>query len=377
MLASLRNSPQYTDLEIPNPGLRRYAASAHMTTLRPKGLGMRLHRATVVQATMRIGMNAAALAFAGACGPALNRAAERQRRLGLLLANRQTGGSQGEHAFFEQLRTHGWVEGETIAVERRDAAGHYERLPDLAAELARQRVDLVAVWGGTAAIRAAQQATASIPIVFAVAGDPVGEGLVARLANPGANVTGTSVVLGQVVGIKKIELLKQTLPALQRVAYLIDGDNPSFVRSSAASREAAQALGMQFMELDFRAPDQLEPVFAAARRFGAEALSVGADGFLGAQLPDVIQMAARERLPAIFSDRGAVEIGGLMSYGPSFLESYRHAADLADKILRGVKPADLPVEQPSVFELVVNVQTAQALGLRVPSAVAAQVTEWL
>jgi putative tryptophan/tyrosine transport system substrate-binding protein len=185
------------------------------------------------------------------------------------------------------------------------------------------------------------------------------------------------VVLGQVVGIKKIELLNQTLPTLQRLAFLINGNNPSFVRSVAASRAAAQAMGMQLVEMDFRAPDQLESVLAAVRGSGAEAMSVGADGFLGAQFPHILALAASEGLPAIYSDRRAVDMGGLMSYGPSFTQSYRRAADYADRILRGAKPAALPVDQASVFEFAVNVQTARSLGISFPPCVADQVTEWV
>ena len=277
-------------------------------------------------------------------------------------------------SFRDGLGELGWAEGKNIAMESRWAEGSYERLPDLAAELVRLKVDVI-VASVTQASPAAKQATATIPIVMVGVGDPLGSGLVASLAHPGGNVTGPSSMLADVSG-KQLALLRETVPDASPVAVLWNPANP--VWQAAASREtevAARALGLRLQLVEARGPDELEGAFAAMTAVRAGALFVPADIILVRHAQPIADLAARHRLPAMYGFREHVEAGGLMSYAASFAVMFRRAATFVDKILKGASPADLPVERPIEFELVINLKTAKALGLTVPPAVLAQATE--
>jgi putative ABC transport system substrate-binding protein len=237
------------------------------------------------------------------------------------------------------------------------------------------RVDVI-VSSYTPLVRAAMQATNTIPIVFAGDTDPVAGGLVASLAKPGGNVTGISLMSAQ-VGAKRVELVTQLVPGIARLAVLDDPAAPGVVLEVSSLRDAAEALGLPALDLKIGTPDDLESAFQAALRDGAGALAVPSTAFFSTQRSQIVDLAGKYRLPAIYPIREYVDEGGLMAYGTNRRDDFRHAASYVDKILRGAKPADLPVEQPTVYELVVNLKTLQALGLTIPSDVAAQVTEWI
>jgi putative ABC transport system substrate-binding protein len=271
-------------------------------------------------------------------------------------------------SFRDALRELGWVVGQNIAIESRWAEGRFEQLPDLAAELVRLKVDVI-VTVVTQASLAAKRATRTIPIVMVGVGDPLGSGLVASLARPGENVTGPSSMLADVSG-KQLALLKETVPKASPVAVLWNPANP--VWQAAALREtevAAGALGLRLQLLEARGPDVLVGAFAAMTRERAGALFVPADIIFVRHAQRIAGLAARHRLPAMYGFREHTEAGGLMSYAANFAVMFRRAAAYVDKILKGAKPADLPVEQPTKFELVINLKTAKALGLTIPQSV--------
>ena len=270
-------------------------------------------------------------------------------------------------AFRQRLRELGYVDGQNIAFEVRSAEGRAERLPDLAADLVRLKVDVI-VAGGTPAPLAAKRATTAIPIVMASAGDPVGSGLVASLARPGGNVTGLSLLVPELGG-KRLQLLKEVVPGVSRVAVLWNAANPYPVLVWRQTEAAARALGVHLQSLDVRGPDDLEGAFAAATRGRAGALITVEDPLTFGQRKRIVDFAARARLPAMYGFREFVDAGGLMSYAASLADLSRRAATYVDKILKGAKPADLPVEQPTKFELVINLKTAKALGLTIPPSV--------
>ena len=266
-------------------------------------------------------------------------------------------------AFRQRLRELGYVEGQTIALEVRYAEGRSERIPELVAELVGLKMDVL-VAGSSAAALAAKKATGTIPIVM-VAADPVGLGLVASLARPGGNVTGLSY-FNEAIVAKRVQLLKEFVPGLARVAVL---RNPTIAVHATFWQEtevAARTLGVALQPLDIRGPDDFEAAFAAATRGNAQALIAFDDALTVAYRPQIVALAASSRLPAMYGLREFPDDGGLMSYGPSFADLFRRAATYVDKILKGAKPADLPVEQPTKFELVINLKTAKALGLTVP-----------
>ena len=278
-------------------------------------------------------------------------------------------------AFRQGLRELGWVEGQNIVIDYRYAEGRVDRLPDLAAELVRLKVDLIVASAGTQAATAAKNATETIPIVMIYVRDPVGTGLIASLARPGGNVTGVSGSAGLEIVAKQLELLKETVPNVHRVAIL---SNPANAYHQLAIREvnvAAQSLGVQLQLLEARGPNEFDGAFAAMAKERVGALLVLSDAIFGSHRTRFADLAARSRLPAAFGVRDDVEAGGLMSYGPSILDSYRQAATYVDKILKGAKPADLPVEQPMKFELVLNLKTAEALGLTIPPLILFQADE--
>ena len=287
---------------------------------------------------------------------------------GILLAPLAAEAQQGGKAFRQGLRDLGYVEGQNIAIEYRWAEGRFERLPDLAAELVRLKVDVI-VSVVTQASLAAKNATRTIPIVMVAAGDPLGSGLVASLARPGGNVTGPSSMLAELAG-KELELLKETVPNVSRVAVLWNPANAVWqAQMLRATEVAARALGLQLQLLEARGPDELEGAFAAMTRERASALLVQVDVIFALHARRIADLAAKRRLPAMYGSREHVEAGGLISYAPNVPDVFRRAATYVDKILKGAKPADLPVEQPTKFELVINLKTAKALGLTIPQAV--------
>jgi putative tryptophan/tyrosine transport system substrate-binding protein len=267
-------------------------------------------------------------------------------------------------AFRQGLRDFGYVEGHNLVITYRGAEGQEERLPALAAELVGLPVEVI-VAVSPAATRAAQHATTSLPIVM-IAGDPVGAGFVASLAHPGGNITGLSLMMAELPG-KRLELLKETVPQSTRVAVLANPAFPFYQLYMNNLTVAAHALGLHLQVLEVRSAEELPPAFAAMTREGADALMVLSDpALMDNLLGRVADLAATHRLPAMYNWKMYAEAGGLMSYGPSLPDSHRRAATYVDKILKGAKPADLPVEQPTKFELVVNLKTAQALGLTIP-----------
>jgi putative ABC transport system substrate-binding protein len=268
-------------------------------------------------------------------------------------------------AFRAALRDLGYVEGRTIVVTQRWAEGRHERLPELAAELVRLKVDVILATQTPVAL-AAKQATRIIPIVMTSA-DPVGSGLVDSLARPGGNITGLTFVLPEVDG-KRLQLLKELAPNVVRVAILLTAaGNPAASLRSRESRLAAENLGVSLQAVEVASPFDFEGAFAVIRRERADALLVTA--LLVTDEKDrkaVIELAAKHRLPTLYDRKEAVDAGGLMAYGPSPTDAYRRAAIYVDKILKGAKPADLPVEQPTKFELAINLKTARSLGLTIP-----------
>jgi putative tryptophan/tyrosine transport system substrate-binding protein len=276
-------------------------------------------------------------------------------------------------AFLEGMRTLGYVEGQNLVVEYRGSEGQHERFPDLAAELVRLQVDVLLV-GPTPAALAAKDATTTIPIVMAGVGDPVGSGLVASLARPGGNVTGLSVLQPEVVG-KQLEFLKAVLPTVSRVAVLWNPAHPAHALLVRAADMAAQALGVQLHLVEARGPDAFDRAFAAMTSAHAGALLVLGDPMFFDHRRRLAELAVTSHLPTVHNDRALVEAGGLLCYGASHPDMYRRAATYVDKILKGAKPADLPVEQPTTFELVINLKAAQALGLTIPPALLFQADE--
>jgi putative tryptophan/tyrosine transport system substrate-binding protein len=267
--------------------------------------------------------------------------------------------------FRHGLHELGWVEGQSIVVEWRWAEGQLERLPELAADLVRRNVEVI-VAAGTPSSLAAKHATTTIPIV-ASAGDLVHLGLVASLARPSGNLTGVTALAGEGFSGKWLELLKETAPTLSRVAYLLPPANLISVSLCKAAQDASPALRVTVEAIEVRRPDELDRAFAMmAER--AEALIVDADVFFAPYRTRIVEFAAHHRLPAMYHERSYVDAGGLMSYGPSFSAVGRRVATYVDKILTGTKPADLPVEQPTKFELRINLKTAQALGITMPSS---------
>jgi putative ABC transport system substrate-binding protein len=267
-------------------------------------------------------------------------------------------------AFLGGLRELGWVEGQTIVIDQRNAEGQYERLPDLAADLVRLKVDIIVAAGPVAPL-AAKRATNTIPIVMTNHGDPVGSKLVASLARPGANVTGLSFLHPALVG-KQIELLKEIVPKLNRVAILTNPGNPTRTLMATEAEAAVQRLGIQRHVMDAREPGEFETVFAAIRKDRTNALLILVDPMFFGQRQRLAELAAKSSLPAASGLREFADAGLLLTYGASLSELFRRAATFVDKILKGAKPADLPVEQPTKFELVINLKTAKALGLTIP-----------
>jgi len=267
-------------------------------------------------------------------------------------------------AFRQGLRELGYVEGQNLAIESRWAEGKYDRYPALAADLVRSKVDVIVAVSG-AATQAAQQATRTIPIVMSLVNDPVGSGLIPSLARPGGNVTGTSVIGPDLVG-KQLEVLKEMVPEISRVALIRNPTNPAGAHLLREAEAAARALGVRLQTLEARNPQEIDSAFAAMTRERAGALLILADAIFTNQRRQIAELAMKKRLPSISFVPEYAEAGGLMVYSTNFLDLERRAATFVDKILKGAKPADLPVIEPTKYELVINLKTAKALGLTIP-----------
>jgi putative ABC transport system substrate-binding protein len=301
--------------------------------------------------------------------PAEAQQAKKVTRIGYL--SLRASPSPGDRAFLQGLNDLGYVAGQNITIEYRWAAGKVDRLPDLAEELVRLKVNVL-VAATTPAVQAAKNATATIPIVMASAADPVRSGFVVSLAQPGGNVTGMSNIMPELAG-KRLELIREVLPKLFRVAFLAHARDPAHRLFVNEAREAARSFGMQVQELVIAAPEEVEGAFSAVIREGAGALIVQ-PLFIAAlgEGPKIAALALKNRLPAVSDISAFAEAGGFASYGANASALYRRAATYVDRILKGTKPADLPVEQPTQFELVINLKTAKQIGLSIPSSVLAR-----
>jgi putative tryptophan/tyrosine transport system substrate-binding protein len=272
-------------------------------------------------------------------------------------------------AFVQRLRELGWHDGQNVLIEYRWAEGRVERISAIAAEFAGSKVDVI-VTHGNIAVAAAKRTTSDIPIVFAIANDPLGASLVASLARPGGNVTGLSLQQNDTAD-KRLALLREVIPGLRRLAIIANPDNSGSVQEMRDTEAAARTLGFEVVTVEIRRTEDTAPAFGDIKR-RADALYVSGDAVLTTLLTnqqfDINSFAVSGKLPTMFNQRAMVEKGGLMSYGPSFADLFRRAGDYVDKILRGAKPGDLPVEQPTKFELVVNLKTAKALGLTIPES---------
>jgi putative ABC transport system substrate-binding protein len=294
------------------------------------------------------------------------------RTIGFLGQSTRSAASEWVAAFVQRLHELGWNEGRTVAIEYRWADGREERFAQIAAEFVRLKVDII-VTSGTPQVLAAKQATSVIPIVFAAAGDPVASGLVASLARPGGNATGLSSLVADLAG-KRLELLREVAPALRRLAIMGNVGNPLTVLELGEVQAAAGTLGLEVHTLEIRQAQDITPAFEALKG-RADALYVCIDALVNANRIRINTSALGARLPTMHGSRDYVEAGGLMSYGPNYPDLFRRSADYVDKILHGAKPGDIPVEQPTKFDLVVNLTTARALGLDLPPTVLARADE--
>jgi putative tryptophan/tyrosine transport system substrate-binding protein len=303
--------------------------------------------------------------------------AARAQRLGKLptigFLGAITASFQSQHiaAFVRRLRELGWIEGYTVTIEYRWAGGRPERFAEIATEFVRLKVDVIVTQGG--AVLAAKQATSVIPIVFASAGDPVGGGLVASLARPGGNITGLSIQAPDLAG-KRLELLREIFPDIRRLAIIGNMEYAATVLEMGEAQAAARTLGLEVVRSQIGQADDIAPAFEALKG-GADALYVVGDLLVNTNRARIHTLAMGARLPAIYNAKEHVEAGGLVSYGPNYPDLYRRAAEYVDKILRGAKPGDIPVEQPTKFELVVNLTTAKALDLTIPPGMLARADE--
>jgi putative ABC transport system substrate-binding protein len=292
--------------------------------------------------------------------------------IGFLGQSTRSAASEWVAAFDKRLRELGWIEGRTVVIDYRWGEGNSERAAQLAKEFVRLKVDII-VTSGTPQVIAAKRATSVVPIVFATAGDPVGTGVVASLAHPGGNVTGLATLGADLAG-KRLELLREVVPGLRRLAIMGDVDNPFTVLEFGEVQSAARTLDLEADRLEIRRAEDIVPAFEALK--GREdALYVCTDALANANRIRINTLALGARLPTMHGSRDYVEAAGLMSYGPNFPDMFRRAGDYVDKILRGAKPADLPIEQPTKFDLIVNLVTAKALGLTLPPTLLARADE--
>jgi len=286
-------------------------------------------------------------------------------RIGFLSSTSLDQSSHTYAAFLQSLRNLGYVEGQNIVIESRWAEGKTDRLAELAAELARLNVDLIVSGGGTVTALAVKSITETIPVVFIAGGDLVKVGLIASLGRPGGNLTGLSLLTVE-LNAKRVELLKEAFPKVRRAAALGNPANPAYTSQLKETQAAAKALAIQLQVLEARGPNDFESVFSTMTERGAGALLVSTDPMLYAERKKIVDLAAKSRVPAIYEFKEYVEAGGLMSYGTNIIDVYQRAAVYADKILKGAKPGELPVQQPTNFEFFINLKTAKTLGLTIP-----------
>jgi len=291
--------------------------------------------------------------------------------VGFLGASSASAQAEWTAAFVQRLRELGWIEGRTVAIEYRWAEGRNERFAEIAAEFVRLKVDVIVTDGGAAV--AAKKVTSVNPNVFAVSADPLGTGLVASLARPGGNVTGSTVQAPDLAG-KRLELLGEMVPGFKRLAILANAGYPAAQREAGEVETIARATGIEIIRTEVRRAEEIAPAIEALRG-RADALYVCTDSFANTNRALINSSALAARLPTMHGIRGMAEAGGLMSYGANFPALFRRAGDFADKILRGGKPADIPVEQPTKFDLIVNLKTAKAMGIAVPPAIQARADE--
>jgi len=308
----------------------------------------------------------AALGGAAAAWPLVAHAQQSAKlpTIGYLGASTPSLDSHRVGAFVQRLRELGWIEGRTVTIEYRWSEGRSERYPEIAAEFVRLKVDVIVATGG--GVPAAKQATSAIPIVFPVAGDPVGGGFVATLARPGGNITGLSLQQTDVAS-KRVELLRDAVPGLRRMAILVNAGNVNAVLELGEVQAAGRTLGLAATTSEIRRAEDIVSAFEALKG-RADAVYVVAEPLVFSNRARIHTLAMAARLPAIYNSREYVEMGGLMSYGPNFPDLFRRTAEFVDKILRGAKPGDIPVEQPTKFDLVINLTTAKALGLTIPES---------
>ena len=294
-------------------------------------------------------------------------------RIGILEATPREMNGVNLGALQKGLREHGYIEGQNLVVAYRSSDGRADLFPKLASDLVGMNVDLI-VTRGTPAVLAAKNVTSTLPVVMAASGEPLDVGVIAGLAHPGGNVTGLSAFTTE-SELKRLELLRELVPRLTRLAALYNMSNPVSSARWEAIRTAERALGIEARLLDVRAPEDLESSFELALRQRADAVIVGNDGLIQANRQSVVSLAARHKLPAVYAFRDIVDDGGLMSYSVNYSHLYYRAARFVDRIFKGAKPADLPVEQPTKFELVINLKTAKTLGLEVPPTLLSRADE--
>mgnify|MGYP003575379117 CR=1 FL=1 len=316
-----------------------------------------------------LGLSLFALVLVGAGPGAKSQQPAKIPRIGFLISARPSTASRRIQAFHERFRELGYVEGKNIIIEYRYAEGKIEVLPDLADELVRLKVDII-VTDTSRAIQAAQNATKTIPVVFTTANDPVGDGQVASLARPGGNITGLSLLTLDLNG-KRLELLKEVLPNISRVAFL-SGTSPFAEQRFRKAETAAEGLGLRLQNLAPKSVEDFDSAFGAAKRAGAQAILAHPSTFVSTNRVRIIELAVKNQLPVIYGSREHAEAGATMSYGPDLVDNYRRAATYVGKILKGAKPADLPVEQPTKFELIINLKAAKQIGLTIPPQVLAR-----
>jgi putative tryptophan/tyrosine transport system substrate-binding protein len=295
-------------------------------------------------------------------------------RIGWLNPSSPSGSSLEYEAFQEGLRSLGYHEGYNITIDARYAEGQSERLPDLVAEMVSLQPDVIVTARSTLAARAAKAGTSTIPVVFAGIGDPVGTGLVSSYAHPGGNVTGLTSIAAELSG-KRLQLLKEAVPGITRVAAIWNASDPAMAREFGETQVAAEALGVELHSFGVRERGELEGAYEAAKLWRADAIVLIADQLITLSRTPLVALSAQNRLPTISSDRGFATAGGLMAYGPDLLRLHRRAAYYVDRILKGAKPADLPVERPMTFDLVINSKTARELAIRLPQSLLLQTTE--
>lgn len=312
---------------------------------------------------------------AAALSPAMARAQQKATPvIGYLIGPSPGPSAPGLAAFHKGLSETGYVEGQNLTIEYRWADGHYDRLPALADELVRRKVDVIVTRGGTTATRAAKNATSTIPIVFEIGSDPVADGLVASLARPRGNLTGVSLLVVELMS-KRVELLRGLVPQAGVIALLVNPNNVNIERVIRDVQEAARAKGMQLHILMASNEGEINAAFESLVQRQARALLVATDPFIDSQRDRLVALAERNAVPAVYGFREYVAAGGLISYGPSLMDVFRQQGIYTGKILKGAKPSDLPIVQPTTFELVINLKTARALGLTLPPSILARADE--